>query len=193
MEGAPWNTRIPSRRRRLRTGPRLARVSDPALAETGWQGQETLPQRWGDLATTRSARVSRPRRARERPMETLPQRFHGMSLMQTTRRTFLGQAAAGCIAASASGPLGASSNVNATIARIETFPIIYPTVGRFKFFEGPKGQPSGRPSVLVGVIALVPRIMRLSSAFSPLNSLESPSREGSSLASMPDTLVARAR
>ena len=34
---------------------------------------------------------------------------------------------------------------NVSIARIETFPIVYPTVGRFKFFEGPKGQPSGRP------------------------------------------------
>ncbi|MGC8644341.1 MAG: mandelate racemase/muconate lactonizing enzyme family protein [Isosphaeraceae bacterium] len=73
--------------------------------------------------------------------------------MQRTRRTFLGQAAAGCIAASAGRPLQASSNVNATIARIETFPIIYPTVGRFKFFEGPKGQPSGRPAVLVKITA----------------------------------------
>jgi len=43
--------------------------------------------------------------------------------------------------------------VNATIASIQTFPIVYPTVGRFKFFEGPRGQPSGRPSVLVKITA----------------------------------------
>ena len=43
--------------------------------------------------------------------------------------------------------------MNATIASIQTFPIVYPTVGRFKFFEGPKGQPSGRPSVLVKITA----------------------------------------
>lgn len=73
--------------------------------------------------------------------------------MHPTRRTFLGQAAASSIAASAVRPLRASSTVNATIERIETFPIVYPTVGRFKFFEGPKGQPSGRPSVLVKITA----------------------------------------
>jgi L-alanine-DL-glutamate epimerase-like enolase superfamily enzyme len=39
------------------------------------------------------------------------------------------------------------------IKSIETFPVIYPTVGRFKFFEGPKGRPTGRPAVLVKVTA----------------------------------------
>ena len=39
------------------------------------------------------------------------------------------------------------------IARIETFPINYPTVGRFKFFEGPQGRPSGRPAVVVKITA----------------------------------------
>ncbi len=43
--------------------------------------------------------------------------------------------------------------MNATVASIQTFPIVYPTVGRFKFFEGPRGQPSGRPSVLVKITA----------------------------------------
>ncbi len=39
------------------------------------------------------------------------------------------------------------------IARIESFPILHPTLGRFKFFEGPQGRPSGRPSVLVKITA----------------------------------------
>jgi L-alanine-DL-glutamate epimerase-like enolase superfamily enzyme len=43
--------------------------------------------------------------------------------------------------------------MKAKITRIESFPILYPTVGRFKFFEGPRGRPSGRPSVLVKITA----------------------------------------
>lgn len=39
------------------------------------------------------------------------------------------------------------------IAQIETFALTYPTIGRFKFFEGPKGTPAGRPSVLVKITA----------------------------------------
>src|SRR5208282_1295208 len=44
-----------------------------------------------------------------------------------------------------------------------------------------------------GVIAPVPRIMRLFWAFSLSNPPESPSQEESSLANMPDTLEARCR
>ena len=43
--------------------------------------------------------------------------------------------------------------MQARIAQIETFPLVYPTVGRFKFFEGPKGRPLGRQSVLVTITA----------------------------------------
>ena len=43
--------------------------------------------------------------------------------------------------------------MQAKIAQIETFPVVYPTVGRFKFFEGPKGRPLGRQTVLVKVTA----------------------------------------
>lgn len=43
--------------------------------------------------------------------------------------------------------------MTARIASVETFPLLYPTVGRFKFFEGPKGRPTGRPAVLVRVTA----------------------------------------
>ena len=37
------------------------------------------------------------------------------------------------------------------IDRIEAFPLRYPMRGRFKFFEGPDGSPTGRASVLVKV------------------------------------------
>ncbi len=39
------------------------------------------------------------------------------------------------------------------IERIESFPMLYSTIGRFKFFEGPKGRPTGRPAVLVKITA----------------------------------------
>ena len=65
--------------------------------------------------------------------------------MTCTRRTFVNRAAA--VLATAGGPRPARSNsaMNTRIASVETFPILYPTVGRFKFFEGPRGQPAGPP------------------------------------------------
>lgn len=39
------------------------------------------------------------------------------------------------------------------IERVETFAHVYPTRGRFKFFEGPGGRPLGRQSVLVKLTA----------------------------------------
>lgn len=42
---------------------------------------------------------------------------------------------------------------SAKIERVEVFPVRYPTVGRFKFFEGPLGTPPGRAAVLVKVTA----------------------------------------
>lgn len=37
------------------------------------------------------------------------------------------------------------------IDRVEVFPVAYPVIGRFKFFEGPDGRPTGRASVLVKI------------------------------------------
>jgi L-alanine-DL-glutamate epimerase-like enolase superfamily enzyme len=75
--------------------------------------------------------------------------------MTTTmsRRKFLARNAA--ISALAVLPrfAKAESPVSVKIAKIESFPLLYPTVGRFKFFEGPKGRPAGRPSVLVKITA----------------------------------------
>lgn len=46
---------------------------------------------------------------------------------------------------------GAFAERSLGIARIEAFPVLYPTVMRFKFFEGPKGE--GRPAVLIKITA----------------------------------------
>lgn len=40
-----------------------------------------------------------------------------------------------------------------TIQSIETFPVIYPVAGRFKFFESPAGRPMGRPAVVIKITA----------------------------------------
>ena len=69
--------------------------------------------------------------------------------MSSTRRAFLGQTAVALTVATAH----ASHTMSPRIARVETFPIRYPVVGRFKFFEGPKGQPPGRAAVLVKITA----------------------------------------
>ncbi len=41
----------------------------------------------------------------------------------------------------------------ARIARVESIPLTYPTAGRFKFFEGPGGEPLGRQTVVVKITA----------------------------------------
>ncbi len=41
----------------------------------------------------------------------------------------------------------------ARIVSIETFPVLYPVAGRFKFFENAAGRPMGRPSVLIKITA----------------------------------------
>lgn len=58
-------------------------------------------------------------------------------------------------------PLGASALASegrsmaapsrSKIDRVEVFPVAYPVVGRFKFFEGPDGRQTGRASVLVKI------------------------------------------
>jgi L-alanine-DL-glutamate epimerase-like enolase superfamily enzyme len=48
-------------------------------------------------------------------------------------------------------PLAAQVAGKARIGRIEVFPVRYPMQGRFKFFEGPEGSPTGRPAVLVRI------------------------------------------
>lgn len=72
--------------------------------------------------------------------------------MASTRRRFLGRSVAALAAARCVEHVKAGSHeppVASRIARVDAFPLVYPTVGRFKFFEGPKGQRGGRAAVLV--------------------------------------------
>lgn len=68
-----------------------------------------------------------------------------------SRRTFLKAGAAGAAAMALRENAFAQANRPTRIARVEIFPVVYPTVMRFKFFEGPSG--TGRPSVLVKITA----------------------------------------
>ncbi len=43
--------------------------------------------------------------------------------------------------------------MNAEITLIETFPVVYPVAGRFKFFETTAGRPVGRPAVAIKITA----------------------------------------
>ncbi|MHC4404512.1 MAG: mandelate racemase/muconate lactonizing enzyme family protein [Planctomycetota bacterium] len=67
-----------------------------------------------------------------------------------TRRRFLAVSAAASLGPSAAGARGGSPQVK--IARIEVFPVRYPTVGYFKFFQGPQGA-YGRSAVIVKMTA----------------------------------------
>jgi len=70
-----------------------------------------------------------------------------------TRREFLGKLGASAMAVGWSWPVQAATPMHVKIAKVESFPCRYPVVGRFKFFEGPPGQPSGRPAVVVKLTA----------------------------------------
>lgn len=71
----------------------------------------------------------------------------------TNRREFLAtmSMAAGSLAVSANAATQTAPKLR--IAKVESFPIRYPVVGRFKFFETPDGKPSGRPAVAVKITA----------------------------------------
>lgn len=68
-----------------------------------------------------------------------------------SRRGFLGVGLFGVAGMALSDNAMAMAGKPLRIERIETFPVIYPTVMRFKFFEGPSG--TGRPAVLVKITA----------------------------------------
>ncbi len=72
---------------------------------------------------------------------------------RSTRRDFFGTLGLSAAAFALPWPARAAAPVKVKIARIESFPIRYPMVGRFKFFEGPPGSPGGRPAVVVKITA----------------------------------------
>ncbi len=74
--------------------------------------------------------------------------------MPVTRRGFLRDSAlvTSAVVGAARWPSQAAPTA-VKITQVETFPVRYPLVGRFKFFEGPAGRPSGRPAVVVKITA----------------------------------------
>jgi L-alanine-DL-glutamate epimerase-like enolase superfamily enzyme len=72
---------------------------------------------------------------------------HGPVPRRDFLRNVTGIVLAGC------GQLSANAKSKVKIERIETFPIAYPMLGRFKFFEKRGGGPSQRPSVVIKMTA----------------------------------------
>ena len=72
--------------------------------------------------------------------------------MKHSRRGFL-EAALSAVGWAAAGPLRGAAPRRVTIAEVEAIAMVYPTVGHFKFFEGPRGQRPGRAAVLVKIVA----------------------------------------
>ena len=72
---------------------------------------------------------------------------------RSTRRGFLGTLGLSAAALAWPWPVRAAAPTKIEIAKVESFPIRYPMVGRFKFFEGPPGSPAGRPAVVVKITA----------------------------------------
>ena len=77
----------------------------------------------------------------------------GDSIARSTRRRFLRTLGASSVALAWPWPALAAAPMQVKIAKVESFPIRYPMVGRFKFFEGPPGSPAGRPAVVVKLTA----------------------------------------
>ena len=69
------------------------------------------------------------------------------------RRDFITRTALAAAALPTMAESLAESGTKTLIEKIETFPVLYPMRGRFKFFEGPPGRPTGRPAVLVKITA----------------------------------------
>lgn len=77
----------------------------------------------------------------------------GNSIPLPTRREFLRILGTSAATLAWPGSVRADAPIKVKIVSVESFPIRYPMVGRFKFFEGPPGQPSGRPAVVVKITA----------------------------------------
>ncbi|MBX3747396.1 MAG: mandelate racemase [Verrucomicrobiae bacterium] len=70
-----------------------------------------------------------------------------------SRRRFLAGMAGGAAGLAWAASSGGAPVKGLRIARIETFPLVYPMRGHFKFFEAAGGRPAGRPAVLVKITA----------------------------------------
>jgi L-alanine-DL-glutamate epimerase-like enolase superfamily enzyme len=77
----------------------------------------------------------------------------GNSIFHSTRREFLSTVGTCAAAFVLPWPARADTGMKVKIAKVESFPISYPVIGRFKFFEGPRGRSMGRQSVVVKLTA----------------------------------------
>ncbi|HEY8549481.1 MAG TPA: enolase C-terminal domain-like protein [Vicinamibacterales bacterium] len=92
-----------------------------------------------------------PADATVRPILPADDRRHAAAgLRRLSRRALLALIGAGA-ATAFRRPLHADTGNGSRIARIDVFPVRYPMQGRFKFFEGPDGSPTGRAAVLVRI------------------------------------------
>jgi L-alanine-DL-glutamate epimerase-like enolase superfamily enzyme len=74
--------------------------------------------------------------------------------LASSRRAFLKRFSLGALGAALGIPQLAWRDFRPVrISRIDVFPILYPMVGRFKFFEGPEGSPTGRSAAVVKITA----------------------------------------
>lgn len=71
--------------------------------------------------------------------------------MHRSRRDFLRGTALGAAAMTFGRPVFSGVPTGLRIEKIDLYPVLYPTVMRFKFFEGPRGE--GRPAVLIKITA----------------------------------------
>ncbi len=74
--------------------------------------------------------------------------------MSYSRRSFIKQLSYGLSSAlllSEFNLMGQSEDIH--ISEIEVFPVVYPMVGRFKFFEDPRGEMQGRAAAIVKITA----------------------------------------
>ena len=70
-----------------------------------------------------------------------------------SRREFLSMASATAAATFWISKAMPATADHPVIQSIETFPVMYPMAGRFKFFEGPEGSPTGRGTIVVKLTA----------------------------------------
>jgi L-alanine-DL-glutamate epimerase-like enolase superfamily enzyme len=77
------------------------------------------------------------------------------SIDRLSRRKFLTAITSSAAVSAAFGMNESLADVQGTlkIAKVESFPIIYPMIGHFKFFEAAHGRPAGRPAVVVKITA----------------------------------------
>ena len=135
--------------------PTLSAVA--AIAWAAWLQPAPSRTQWRRTGTTGARLSPAPRRILIRPSSFVPCPSslilcNNPPMPPLSRRAALELLGVG-MAGYALPDLAAAALVagKTRVARIDVFPVRYPMQGRFKFFEGPEGSPTGRPAVLVRI------------------------------------------